>query len=141
MSFELFLQSFAAGAPSGIPLATLRAAFGAALTEPEVDFWQVHYGQAQSSDLFLRPLPTDAHRVHTISIYRPCSSAGLFESIWQLLACPGTCLYFPGGPAPLSRDAAIAGALPSDLLAALGTPTMVHSAGDIAAVIGAHEST
>jgi hypothetical protein len=131
MSFELFLQSFSHGDASGIPIQAIRESFGSALSEPEDDFWLVDYGAAQSSDLFLNPLPDQPSLIHNISIHRPCTDARLYEALWQLLGLPGTLLYFPGGTVPLARDGAIGVAMPPDMLEALGEPAMIRSAADI----------
>lgn len=135
MSFELFLQSFAQGEPAGISAQAIRSAFGATLSELEEDYWQVNYTPDQSSDLFLTPLPAHPDRIHTVSIYRPCADARLCESIWRLLEAPGSCLHFPGGGTPLTRDPAMSEAMPAELLAALGTPIVIDSPAALARVI------
>ena len=128
MSFDLYLQSFRDGEAAGIPIDAIRSAFGSALTELEDDFWQVVYGPADSSDLFLRPLASDPELIHNISIHRPCCDARLFRAIWTLLEFPGTCLYFPGETPPLTRDASMADSMPADMVEALGTPILIDSA-------------
>lgn len=136
MSFELFLQRFDNGQPSGIPLAAIRVAFAGALTEPEEDFWQASYGPTQTSDLFLAPLADDPSQIHTISIYRPCADARLHDAIWQLLALPGSCLHFPGGAAPFTRDGRLGAALPPGMIEALGPPLVIGSAAEIQRLLG-----
>jgi hypothetical protein len=136
MSFELFLQAFSGGAPAGIPAAAIRAAFGAALSEREEDFWQLEFGPGQSSDLFLAPLPGTGSDIHTVSVYRPCNDARLYAGLWALLALPGTCLHFPGGPAPLVRGITAATDLPRQLLEALGPPAVLASPDALAQAIG-----
>ena len=136
MSFELFLQSFSDGAPSGIPLEAIRAAFGSALSEPEEDFWIASYGDGLSSDLFLVPLTGQPSLIHTLSIHRPCADERLYEGLWRILEQPGTLLYFPGGPAPLTRDGSIARAMPPSMREALGAPTIATTAAEILHTIG-----
>ena len=136
MSFVVFLQRFSGGSPAGFSAAALRDAFGDALSELEEDFWQVSYGDGQSSDLFLATLGSDPAVFHSVSVHRPCSHARLHESLWALLGHGGSILHFPGGSAPLSRDPAIAGHLPAALLADLGTPLQLD---DPARILGAIE--
>lgn len=137
MSFEIFLQRFSGGSPAGFSAAAIRDAFGEALSKVEEDFWQVSYDDDQSSDLFVATLGSDPDCFHTVSVYRPCSHPGLYESLWTLLGQSGAVLHFPGASAPLARDPAIASHLPPALLAALGTPVQP---GDSAQILRAIEA-
>ena len=131
MSFELFLQRFSNGEESGFTGSEIRAAFGDALSELEEDFWQVGYGDSQSSDLFLTPLDGDPSKFHSISVHRPCGDARLYQSLWTLLGQSGSCLYFPGDSPPLSRDPGIARHLPPDMLEDLGDPVQLKDSTQI----------
>lgn len=135
MSFDLFVQCFAGGQPSGFPTEAVRAAFGRALSEPEDDFWQLHYGPTESSDLFFTPHPSAPSLIHSLSVHRPCAAAGLFEGLWQLLELPGTCLYFPGDSAPMTRDPAMLRNMPARMIEALGTPVQLESPAALARAV------
>ena len=137
MSFELFLQRFSGGEPAGFAPADVREAFGDALSELEEDFWQVDYGDGQSSDLFVSQLDDNPKLFHNISVHRPCAHPRLYQALWALLDHSGSCLYFPGDCAPLSRDPGIASHLPPDMLEDLGQPIQLRSAGEILAAIEA----
>ncbi len=137
VSFELFLQRFSGGHPAGFTAAAIRDAFGDALSEVEEDFWQVGYGDAQSSDLFLAALGNDPCLFHNVSVYRPCTHPRLYESLWTLLGESGSVLHFPGDSPPLARDPDIAGHLPPTLLQALGTPLQLRDPAQIVRAIEA----
>lgn len=135
MSFDLYLQAFDNGNPAGIALEIIRDAFGSQVIEVDEDYWQVQYGNEDSSDIFLQALPDESSLIHTISIHRPCRDVRLWQSIWLLLELPGTVFYFPGCDAPLTRDPMAAIAMPDDMLASIGEPVIVSSAMEIFQVI------
>jgi hypothetical protein len=113
----------------------LREAFGAELVELEEDYWQLQFGFAASTDVFLQELPGYPDRVHGIALHRPCPDMRLFQAIWKLLGVAGTIFYYPGGPAPLARDLLAGESMPAELLRSLGQPTLVDGAVAISRVV------
>jgi len=136
MSFEVYLQAFERGAQSGFPPDLIRNAFREHLVELEPDFWQATFGSTESCDLFLQPVSDDPSLVHSISIHRPCKDLRLWEAVYSLLAVPGSLLYFPGGDAPLTRDAYAATAAPADMLESIGQPVLAASPSDLLRAVG-----
>lgn len=136
MSFEVYLQVFADGAPAGLALDAIRAAFAGHLVELEPDFWRADYADGQSCDLFLQPPAKGDARVHCLSVHRPCPDPRLWHALYALLQTPGSLLHFPGGVAPLARDpaAAVAG-MSASTLESLGTPVPVDSAEALQAAV------
>lgn len=128
MSFDVYVQFFDGGKESGLSLQRLRAAFGTPLVELEDDYWQVRYDDAESSDLFLQPVAHDPHLIHTVCVHRPCRNPLLWQAIYTLLEEPAALFHFPGCAAPLTRNVA---AVPTEILAALGTPLQVNDAAQL----------
>lgn len=131
MSFDLYLQAFREGAAAGMPLEIIRNAFGKYVVELEEDYWQVQYGNEESSDIFLQALPGDTASIHAISIHRPCRDIHLWQSLWLLLELPGTIVYFPGGNAPMTRDRQVTDAMPAEMRESLGEPVCINDAIEI----------
>jgi hypothetical protein len=136
MSFEVYVQAFERGEESGFPPELIRRAFGEYVHELETDFWQARFGTTESCDLFLQPATENPSLFHSISIHRPCTDLRLWEAVYQLLGVPGSLLYFPGGEAPLTRDAHVAAALPPDMLESIGSPLLVTSPNELLRAVG-----
>jgi hypothetical protein len=130
VSFDVYVQYFAAGQPAGIDEARVRGAFAEARIEDvDDDYWILHFDDDDATtDLFLGPHPLDPARVHGVSLHRPARAQALWDGIWRLLDAPGAVFHFPGVHAPLVRDPGAAAALPPDLRAALGAPVQAQSA-------------
>ncbi|MFK2878159.1 hypothetical protein [Rhodanobacter hydrolyticus] len=131
MSFELFVQCFENGKPSGIPRDAIRDAFGAFLSEPESSYWHLSFGPRESCSLFLSPLAGAPSHVHSITVERPCADLRLWQGLAQLLAHDHTVLYFPGCPGPLLLNPQTARHLPRDMFDGLGDPIVVAVGQDI----------
>jgi len=131
MSFDLYLQKFQNGEAAGISLDVIRDTFGKYVVEMDEDFWQVQYSVNASSDIFLQVLPDDDSLIHTLSVHRACSDIRLWESLWLLLALPGTIFYYPGCVAPLARDSQACIHMPEDMRESLGDPVIVSNALEI----------
>jgi len=131
MSFEVYVQSFENGEPSGMSRAIIRSTFGNFLSESEQDYWHVSYGPGESCALALSALADSTEQIHNITIERPCADHRLWQGLAALLAIGNTVLYFPGCSGPLVRDMAVAPHMPSDMLATLGRPIVVCSGADL----------
>jgi hypothetical protein len=131
MSFEVYVQCFENGEPSGISREFLREVFGAALSEPKPDYWHLAYGPNESCELALSALPNTPEKIHSITVERPCTNSQLWQGLARLLANNNATLYFPGSSAPLVHSRTAGNHLPSDMLAALGNPIVVASGSDI----------
>ena len=112
MSFDVYVQFFAAGGPAGVALPMIRAAFPVPIEVVDDDYWKLHFGEEQWTDLFLQPLPHDGERMHSLSFHRPVDDARLWDGIFELLGESGAVFHFPGEAPPRVRDAASLEQLP-----------------------------
>ena len=135
MSFEVYLQAFKDGEEFGFSPDQIRSAFRDCLAELEPDFWQVRFGNSESSDLFLGPASDGSPLIHSISVHRPCTDPRLWDGLFALLEVPGSVFYFPGGSAPLARDLRAAEAMPADMRESLGEPVHAESPGDLSRAV------
>jgi hypothetical protein len=131
MSFEIYLQVFNEGGESGFTSKELRAAFAGHFTEVEADFWQVHFSDADTSDMFLTPASDGTPTIHSISVHRPSNDDRLWHALYALLQANGSIFYFPGCAAPLTRDPKASDSMPKEMLEELGQPQMVESPADL----------
>jgi hypothetical protein len=128
MSFQVYLQAFSHGEPTGIALQRIRDAFPAILNGLEDDYWQVTFSADAASDVFLQFLSGSAELVHSISFDRLHADKRLWHGMYQLLLEHGAVFYFPGNAAPLIRHQGAYDQLPADLRQSLGTPVIVSDA-------------
>jgi hypothetical protein len=131
MSFDLYIQCFENGEPAGLSRDLIRKAFGASVSEPEENYWQLVFGARDSCSLSLSPLEQSEAKVHNITVERPCSDARFWQGLARLLTHGHTVLYFPGCSGPLLFNPSAAGHMPPDMLEALGDPVIVTSGADI----------
>jgi hypothetical protein len=125
MSFEVYVQSFRNGEPSGVPRGKIRSAFGGYLTETEPNFWHLRYDDANSCDLNLTVDDADPGVIQGFAVHRPCGDARLWDALAAILSLGDLVLYFPGGGAPLVARTSVAQHLPMDMVEALGQPVVV----------------
>ena len=138
MSFQLYVQSFAAGKPAGFTRDAIRDAFGGVLVELEDDYWQADFGAAGRSDLFLSFLEDGSGRIHSLSIDHPSRDDRLWQGIWALLGLPGTVFHFPGSAAPLVRAPGADAELPPGMFQALGQPIAICGIQEIFDAVSEH---
>ena len=131
MSFDVFVQTFRNGEFHGISRQRVRDAFGLYLTEPEPNFWQLRYDDANSCDLYLNAHDSDASLVHGFTVNRPCGDHRLWDSLAFILTLSEVVIYFPGGRAPLVAHSGVAQHLPPNMVEALGQPIVVASGREI----------
>ncbi len=125
MSFQLYVQSFTHGEPSGFTRDELRQAFSGVLVELEEDYWQADFGANGSSNLFLSFMEDGSDRIHNLSIDHPSIDDRLWQAIWILLAVPGTVFHFPGAVSALARDPDAGTSLPPEMRNVLGQPITI----------------
>ena len=131
MSFEVYVQCFKGGAPSGIARERVRSAFGQVVTQSEPWLWSVRYDDTNGCDIAVSAPDDDDSLVHHLCVSRPCSDRRLFDSLAAVLKLGAVVLYFPGGPSPLVADEAVVADLPPDMVESLGTPVCVGSGDEI----------
>jgi hypothetical protein len=131
MSFDVFVQTFRNGKFHGISRQQVRDAFGAHLVEPEPNFWQLRYDDANSCDLYLNAHDSDTSLVHGFTVNRPCGDHRLWDSLASILTLDNVVLYFPGGRAPLVAHSSVAPHLPPEMIEALGEPIAITSGKEI----------
>ena len=131
MSFDLYVQAFEDGKPSGIPQEFVRQVFGSHLTEVEADFWTLTFNQNDACSVFPTIHDDSTDLVHGLSIGNPCDNPVLWQCLASLLSFGNTILYFPGGPGPLALDARVASHVPESL----GKPILVSVGQDIRQIV------
>lgn len=135
VSFDVYVQWFDEGAPQGVPIGGLRAAFGPAIVHESDREWTLVYDDLNSS-LFLTEKKGSPGLVTGISVNRPCSVTALWSALHRVLGLGHGVLYFPGG-GPLVADAASAGHMPEDMRNALGNAIVVSTGDEILAAVRA----
>ena len=131
MGFDVFVQIFQNREFAGIPRQCVRDAFGAHLSEPEPNFWQLRYDDANSCDLYLTAHDSDASLVRGVTVSRPCGDQRLWDALASILALGDVVLYCPAGRAPLVAHTSVTQHLPPDMVKALGQPVVVTSGREI----------
>ena len=130
MSFELFIECFAETRRSGISRDAVRSLFPIDEEESQPDLWRVHYDTENSSLILVTPLETDAGKLQSICVERPCGDIRLWESLLAILRMGSVVIYWPAGP-PAIADERLAATLPQDLIDAIGESITVHSAEEL----------
>jgi hypothetical protein len=125
MSFEVYLQSFNYGDFAGLPRQSVRAAFGAYLTETDLNYWRVHYDEENWCTVGLSADAAHPEFVHGLAVHRPCADRRLWDALAAILGLGNNVLYFPDCRAPLVARTSAIDHLPSDLIEALGRPVVV----------------
>jgi hypothetical protein len=135
VSFEVFLQCFERGAPSGVPRAAVRPLFPVVETESEPDHWAVRYDDVNSCHVSVTPLASDPALLQSLCVFRPCADPRLWDALFSVLRLGPAVLYFPGDDPPLVASEAAGEQLPSDMVEALGQPRVVRSGQEIVEVV------
>jgi hypothetical protein len=131
VSFDVYLQAFCQGAPSGIPRHRIREAFGTYVSEKQGDYWQVRYDDLNSCDIVLGAHQGDLAAVESLAIHRPCEDKRLWEALASILALGNVVIYFPGCRAPLIARIEVASHLPAEMIEALGQPIVVKDGAEV----------
>jgi hypothetical protein len=137
VSFELHIQCFRSGEPSGMDLNEIRRAFGSAATELEPTYWQLHYDDLNQCNASIDLL--DESLVHGVSIHRPCAHIELYDSLYAILASDHCVLYYPGVSRPLAAHPEGSEHMPEDMRGTLGEARLVTSGAQIRDIIGETE--
>ncbi len=138
MSFEVFLQRFENGQPSGMSADAVRNAFTNFEDDSEPDYWHLRYAPNDDCHVHVSR-PDDAHQqISALSIHRPCVDLRLWDSVLRLLQLGQWVLYWPAEPPPLvMADAEYANHLPAGMREALGPIRVVRSGDEILQLIRA----
>ncbi len=129
--FEVFVQSFKAGEPAGLPRRAVRDAFGAYATESEPNFWRLRYDEVNHCDIYVSAHAGDETLVDGFMVSRPCGDGRLEDALAAILAFGNVVLYFPGCQAPLVARSSVIPHLPPDMVEALGQPVCVTNGNEI----------
>jgi len=135
MGFELYLQCYLGGQPSGMPKPGVRALFPVVEEESEPNHWRVRYDSTNTCTVGVTPVKNDPSRIESLCIHRPCGDLRLFESVLAILRMGSVVLVFPGDAPPLVASTSVTTDLPKDLVESMGPPKCVHSAQEILEVI------
>jgi hypothetical protein len=129
MGFEIYLQCFAVGQPSGIPRAAVRALFAIG-EDSQRDYWSVQYGHADSCKIRVTGSESDQELVTSLCVYRPCGDIRFWESVLAILRMGPVMLYWPGGgpvvASPIETDE-----FPREMADSLGEQLCVGSTQEI----------
>jgi hypothetical protein len=135
MAFEIYMQCFDHGKPTGVPLSSVRALFPIVESESEPGYWKVYYEESDWCNIDMHLLATDATRVEYLCAFRPCGDMRFWEAILAVLQLGPVVLYFLGNAPPMVASEFAGQQLPRDMIEALGYPLVVHSASEILDVI------
>jgi hypothetical protein len=133
VSFEVFIQCFADGRPSGVPAAAVRGAFSNLADDSEPDYWHLSYDDTNSCHVHVTKRND---LIEALTVHRPCGDSRLWDSIYRVLQLGPWVLYFPAPKPPLvMADAAHAKQLPPEMREALGPVRQVRSGKEIQEII------
>jgi hypothetical protein len=131
MSFDVYVQTFELGQPSGLSRACIRKTFSPYLSELAQNHWQLMFGPNDFCSLYLKTVTGMPEQIHSITVDRPCADPRLWQGLARLLRLGNTILYFPGCKGPLMHNLNSAGHVPAGMLDALGKPIIVTNGAEI----------
>jgi hypothetical protein len=126
MGFEIYLQCFKQTESLGLSRDAIRALFPVDEASSEPDYWRLRYDGASGCEIGVSPFPTDASKVASLYVDRPCRDLRLWDSLFAILNMGDVLLFFPGGPLIITRAGSTA-ALPEEMTESLGAPVEVDS--------------
>src|SRR5688572_5879739 len=85
MSFELYMQCFDRGQPSGVHADTVKAAFTHIAAGSDRDHWRLVYDDANSCDVDVTRQTDQPDRIHALIVHRPCGDERLWDSLYDVL--------------------------------------------------------
>jgi hypothetical protein len=133
LSFEVFMQCFRGGQPSGTSARAVRDAFSNFADDSEPEYWHLWYDAA--NDCHVAVTQRD-NLIEALTVHRPCGDSRLWDSIYRVLQLGSWVLYFPAPEPPLvMADMAHAEQLPPDMREALGPVRQVRSGNEIQEII------
>jgi hypothetical protein len=133
LSFEVFMQCFTGGRPSGVSAAAVRDAFSNIADDSQPDYWHLRYDHANTCHIHVTQR---GDLIEALTVHRPCGDSRLWDSIYRVLQLGSWVLYFPAPKPPLvMADAAHAEQLPPDMREALGPVRQVRSGEEIQKII------
>ena len=127
MGFEVYLDCFEDGKPSGIRRSLVRTFFPIVAEESQRDFWSVRYDATNACKIAVRGAEFISH----ICVERPCGDLLLWEGLFQLTRAFNIVLYFPGCTQPLIANPVAARHIPVEMIASLGPPRSLESAEEL----------
>jgi hypothetical protein len=125
MSFQIYLPCFGETENLGLSSA-IRALLLVEEADSERDDWRLRYDGLNSRDIGVHPLLTDAGKLASLYVDRPCRGLRQRDSLFAILNMGGVALFFPGGPLILAQGRSSAG-LSEDMVESLGAPVQVDS--------------
>jgi hypothetical protein len=136
MSFELFMQCYDNGEPSGVPANAVRTAFSNLAEDSEEDYWHLRYAADDDCHIAVSRPGGLLDQISGLTVFRPCGDSRFWESLYRVLQLGRWVLYFPAEPPPLIMANRIHSEhLPASMLEALGPVREVHSGDDIRQII------
>lgn len=132
MSFELYVQGYAASGASGLPLERVLATLGASDVPDEFGFRSI-VADEDSCEVLLK---TDQGLVVAMTLVRPYDRIQLFDSLYSLLEDGPYVAFAPSIPGMFASPQPIE-CLPEGMAEALAPLTRVYSGEDIRRVIRA----
>jgi hypothetical protein len=133
LSFEVFMQCFTGGRPSGVSAVVVRDAFSNFEDDSETDYWHLRYDEANSCRVHVTRRD---NLIESLTVHRPCGDRRLWDSLYRVLELGSWVLYFPAsGPPLVMADAAHAEQLPPGMLEAAGPVRQVRSGQEILEII------
>ena len=130
MGFEVYLRCFGESERTGISLAAVRSLFPVIEDESELDYWRVRYDDKNSCHIGVTADTSNREMLKSLFVDRPCGDLRLWEALISVLRMGSVVIFWPGGP-PVVADDAVAADLPKDMIASIGQPEFVHTAGDL----------
>jgi hypothetical protein len=137
MGFELFLDCFVRGQPSGVPRDAVRSLFPVLAEESQRDYWTVRYDRANWCYIAVKAADSGDELISSLMVERPCGDIRLFEALLSILKMGSVVLYFPGQAPPLVGTQSALADIPPPMVEALGLPRLVQSAEQILELIRA----
>jgi hypothetical protein len=137
VSFDLFIRFYDHGAPAGIALEDVRAAFAPYISSSDATHLALEYDVANGSYVHLKPHPNNADATVAIAVNRPCGDMRLWDSLARVLRLGNAVLFFPGGANPMVGSTDAVPHLPRDMIETLGNPVVVASGKAILALVHA----
>ena len=136
MSFEVFLQRFERGEPSGVGEASIRVFLHAVSCDAGSDCWHIGYDDVNHCDVHVSRDAVDPGRVTGLTVCRPCGDGRLWDSLYAILSSGPWVMYYPElGPSLLVADERHCDQVPLEMLEALGPARVVRSGAEIAAAV------